>query len=93
MKTVQLPITALQAYAKLNDISFQGVGVRELGEKGFGLVADRPLDAETTSSPNLLHIPHELILSAEAIEEHAKFDQHFRQLLDAAGEKVMPQNM
>jgi hypothetical protein len=93
MKRVQLPITALQAYAKLNDISFEGVGVCELGEKGFGLAADRPLNAEAMSSPNLLHIPHELILCAGAIEEHAKYDQHFRQLLDAAGQKVMPQNM
>lgn len=93
MKRAQLPITALHAYAKLNDISFDGVGVRDLGAKGLGLAADRPLDAETMSSPNLLHIPHVLILCAEMIEEHAKYDQHFRQLLEVVGGKVMSQNM
>jgi hypothetical protein len=90
MKRAQLPITALQAYAKLNDISFQGVGVQDLGEKGFGLAAERSLDSENTDSPGLLHIPHAIILCAEVVEEHAKFDQHFRQLLDVAGGKVTP---
>ncbi|KAM5352313.1 hypothetical protein ACJ41O_005036 [Fusarium nematophilum] len=33
----------------------------------------------------LLRIPHDVVLSAAAIEEYAKVDQNFRQLLDAAG--------
>jgi hypothetical protein len=89
MKREQLPITVLHAYAKLNDISFNGVGVQDLGGKGYGLAAERPLNAAgSTEAINLLHIPHSLILCAEAVEEHAKFDQHFRQLLDVAGGKV-----
>jgi hypothetical protein len=93
MKRTQLPITALQAYAKLNDITFRGVGVHDLGGKGFGLAAEGPpaLSSDGPSdNPNLLLIPHALILCAEAIEEHAKFDQHFHQLLEAAGGKVTP---
>jgi hypothetical protein len=92
MRRTQLPITALQAYAKLNDITFLGVGVLELGAKGYGLAAERPLSSEhLADSTDLLRIPHGLILCTEALEEHAKFDQHFHQLLDAAGGKVNPQ--
>lgn len=94
MKRDQLPITALHAFAKLNDISFRGVGVQDLRAKGYGLAADTPLSSESTPEPqSLIHIPHALILCAENIEEHAKFDQHFRQLLDAAGGKVIHQSL
>ena len=90
MKREQLPITALHAYAKLNDISFNGVEVQDLAAKGYGLVAERPLNSEdATEFLNLLHIPHALILCAETVEEHAKFDHQFRQLLDVAGGKVI----
>lgn len=91
MKRTQLPITALHAYAKINDISFQNVRVHNIGSKGYGLAAERPLNSENTlDSVSLLHIPHALVLCAEAVEEHAKFDQHFRQLLDVTGRKVTP---
>lgn len=91
MRRDQLPITALHAYAKLNDISFRGVGVQDLGAKGYGLAAERSLDSKDAIEPlNLLHIPHALILCAETVEEHAKFDHHFHDLLDAAGRKVRP---
>jgi hypothetical protein len=94
MKRTQLPISALHAYAKINDISFQNVGVHDLGPKGYGLAAERPLNSEKAQdSPSLLHIPHALILCAEAVEEHAKFDQHFRQLLDVSGRKVTPKTL
>lgn len=38
----------------------------------------------------LLRIPHDLVLSAAAIEEYTKVDQNFRQLLDVAGHQVTP---
>jgi hypothetical protein len=92
MRKTHLPITALEAYAKLNDITFQGVGVLELGAKGYGLAAERPLGSEhLADTTHLLRIPHGLVLCTEAIEEHAKFAQNFHQLLDAAGGKVNPQ--
>jgi hypothetical protein len=89
MRRAQLPITALPAFSKLNDISFLDIGVHDLGEKGFGLVTERALSSEDTFDiPTLLLIPRDLTLCAETIEEYAKADQHFRQLLDAAGGKV-----
>jgi hypothetical protein len=86
----QLPISALPAWSKLNDVTFLDIKVQDLGgSKGFGLVTERTLSSrDTFDTPNLLIIPRDLILSAEAIKEHGKVDQHFRQLLDAAGGKV-----
>ncbi len=40
---------------------------------------------DTFDIPTLLTVPKDLILSAEAIEEYAKTDKHFRELLGAAG--------
>jgi hypothetical protein len=92
MRRTQLPLSALPAFCKLNDVSFIDTGVKDLAEKGFGLVTERALNSQGTFDiPTLLLVPHELILSAEFIEEHAKVDHHFRQLLDAAGGKVRAQ--
>lgn len=90
MRRTQLPITALPAWSKLNDASFIDISVKDLGDtKGFGLATERALSSkETFDVPTLLIVPYDLILSAEAIEEHAKVDQHFKQLLDVAGGKV-----
>lgn len=90
MQREYLPITALPAWSKLNDVNFLDIKVQDLGgTKGFGLVTERALSSKDTFDiPTLLLVPRDLILSAEAIEEHAKVDQHFRQLLDAAGGKV-----
>jgi hypothetical protein len=86
----QLPISALPAWSKLNDVTFLDIKVQDLGgSKGLGLVTQRSLSSKDTfDTPNLLIIPRHLILSAEAIKEHGKVDQHFRQLLDAVGGKV-----
>lgn len=90
MRRSQLPITALPAWSKLNDATFIDITVQDLGEaKGFGLATERALSSEETFDvPTLLIVPHELILSAKAIEEHAKVDHHFKQLLEAAGGTV-----
>jgi len=90
MHREQLPITALTTWSKLNDVNFLDIRVQDLGgSKGFGLVAERALSSKDTFDiPTLLIVPHDLILSAETVEEHAKVVQHFRQLLDVAGGKV-----
>jgi len=89
MHKTQLPISALPAWCKLNDATFLDTSVQNLQGRGFGIVTERTLSSEDTFDvPNLLLIPHDLILSAEAIEEHTKVDQHFHQLLDVAGGKV-----
>jgi hypothetical protein len=91
MRRAELPITALPAWSKLNDVNFLDIDVNDLGgSKGFGLATERALSSKDTfDTPTLLIIPHDLILSAEAIEEHGKVDKHFKQLLDVAGGKVL----
>ncbi|RQM05351.1 hypothetical protein DH86_00001881, partial [Scytalidium sp. 3C] len=76
-------------WAKLNNVDFIDTSVYNLDGKGFALRADRQLTSKNTFDiPTLLNIPHDLVLCAETIEEHAKIDHHFRELLDAAGHKI-----
>ncbi|KAH8811687.1 hypothetical protein F5884DRAFT_285271 [Xylogone sp. PMI_703] len=92
MQRAKLPIAALPAWAKLNDVDFIDTSVYNLDGKGFALRADRQLTSTTTapSSPTvLLNVPHDLALCAEKVEEHAKVDHHFRELLDAVGHKSL----
>ena len=85
-----LPIETLPAWCLLNDITFVDVKVADTKAKGYGLVCDRNLSTEdsTYDIPTLLTVPHSLVLNAEAVEQYAKEDKNFRQLLDAAGHKV-----
>lgn len=86
MRRAELPITALPAWTKLNDVIFYDISVHSIESKGFGLIADRQLSSEDAfDMPVLLRIPKDLILSAEAVEEHARVDKDFRELLAAAG--------
>ncbi|KAH8687596.1 hypothetical protein BGZ60DRAFT_363831 [Tricladium varicosporioides] len=90
MRREQLPITVLPHWSKLNNVSFTGVTVEDLGgSRGFGLVAGKELSSrDSDDSEVLLTIPHELVLSAEAVRNHAKLDRHFQELLSAAGGKT-----
>ena len=86
MRRTELPISALPAWAKLNDVIFYDISVHDIEGKGYGLVADRSLSSEDAfDMPVLLHIPKDLILSKEVVEEHARVDKDFRGLLAAAG--------
>ncbi|RDL39212.1 uncharacterized protein BP5553_03552 [Venustampulla echinocandica] len=87
----QLPIAALTPWSKLNDVAFIDSSVQELGEsRGFGLLTNRALSSKNSYDiPTLLDVSHDLILSAEAIEEHVKVDQHFRELMEVAGGKSL----
>ncbi|KAG4429253.1 hypothetical protein IFR05_015260 [Cadophora sp. M221] len=89
MQIPQLPITALPAWSKLNDVDFLDILVSDLGSsKGFGLVASRALSSkEVFDVPTLMAVPSELVLSAEAVEEWGKVDSHFREVLGRAGGK------
>lgn len=86
----QLPIEAFPAWALLNNVNFISAEIRNIEGKGLGLVAkDDITDAgHDTSSTAILRIPRDLILSAEAVEEYAKVDQNFKQLLEVAGHQV-----
>ena len=86
MRRTALPVTALPAWTKLNDVIFYDISVHDIEGKGFGLVADRSLSSEDAfDMPVLLRVPKDLILSAEAVEQHAQVDKEFRELLAAVG--------
>ncbi|KAK3946018.1 hypothetical protein QBC46DRAFT_424983 [Diplogelasinospora grovesii] len=87
MSRPDLPIEALPAWTLLNDITFHDVKVAETEESGYGLVSERNLSTqeETFDVPTLITVPHSLVLNVECVEEYAKEDRNFRQLLDAAG--------
>jgi hypothetical protein len=86
MRRTELSISALPAWAKLNDVLFYDIRVENIEGRGFGLVAERAMSSEETFDvPALLRLPKDLVLSAETIEEHARADKHFRELLSAAG--------
>lgn len=91
MKRDKISINALPAWSKLNDVNFLDIAVQDLGvSKGYGLVTSRSLNSlETYDVPRLLEVPHDLILSAEGVEEWAKVDHHGKALLEAAGGKVL----
>jgi len=90
MEVPELPIEALPAWAHLNDVTFVDVRIAGVEGMGNGLISDKKLSTvdDTFDIPTLLTIPHGLVLNSEAVEEYAKQDQKFRQLLDAAGHKV-----
>lgn len=82
-----LPISSLPVWRALNDISFVDTSIADIPGKGYGLVANRNLTTEesTFDRPSLVSVPHNLILNAETVEQYAKQDRNFRQLLDAVG--------
>ena len=85
-----LPIEGLPTWARLNGVSFHSIKVVNTEGKGYGVVSDTDLKAadDTSDAPALLTVPHDLVLNAAAVEEYAKEDKHFRQLLDAVGHRV-----
>ncbi|KAK4172384.1 hypothetical protein QBC36DRAFT_75553 [Triangularia setosa] len=82
-----LPIEDLPAWARLNDVSFDNVEVTNTKDKGYGVLSQKNLTAPegTVETLQLLAVPHDLILNSLAVEEHAKEDREFKQLLDAVG--------
>jgi hypothetical protein len=85
-----LPIEDLPAWTRLNGVSFHSVKVTNTEGKGYGVVSDGDSEAngDTSDARPLLTVPHDLVLNAAAVEEYAKEDKNFRQLLDAIGHRV-----
>ncbi|GKT60530.1 SET domain-containing protein [Colletotrichum tofieldiae] len=90
MAASQLPLETLSTWAMFNDVDLVDIEAREIPGCGLGLVSNKDLsrEEETFDIPTLLRIPQELVLSAEAVENYAKVDKNFRQLLDVAGHKT-----
>ncbi|KAK3373559.1 hypothetical protein B0T24DRAFT_529383 [Lasiosphaeria ovina] len=89
MPSPKLPIEGLPVWAHLNNVTLTNVKIANTGDKGFGVVCDSHLTTEasdeTLDTPALLTVPHDLVLNAEAVQEYAKEDRTFRELLDAVG--------
>ncbi|KAH6604652.1 hypothetical protein Trco_006359 [Trichoderma cornu-damae] len=88
MPSSQLPIEAFPAWALLNNADFVSADIRDIEGKGFGLVAQHDIPgvgSDGSGATAILRIPRDLVLSAEAVEEYAKVDQNFKQLLEVAG--------
>lgn len=97
MKRQFLPIGALSAWAKLNDVGFHGVEVKQIQtddgvDKGSAVVATETREPkDTVSSPEeiealtLMKIPSDLVLSLERVETYAKSDRYLREVLDSIG--------
>ncbi|GAW17112.1 hypothetical protein ANO14919_065620 [Xylariales sp. No.14919] len=89
MRRGQFPLSNLPAWCMLNNITFTGVKATDTEAQGLGLIAENDLDGKNDELPPLLTIPKELILSAAGVEEYAKENKDFRQLLDAAGRQSL----
>ncbi|RYC57098.1 hypothetical protein CHU98_g9108 [Xylaria longipes] len=89
MRRGHFPLSNLPAWCIFNNITSAGVSVADVDGRGLGLVADQDFDNENNDLPALLTIPKELILSATGVEEYAKENKGFRQLLDVAGHQLV----
>ncbi|KAF4125679.1 SET domain containing [Geosmithia morbida] len=88
-----LPIQALPAWASLYDVNFYSVRLENMKGRGIGLAAAQPLSLAAghegaTDDRPLLKVPRDLVLSIEAVEQYAKIDHHFHELLDATGHQT-----
>ena len=83
MAHTQLPLETLPLWQSLNNVVFSNTHLAAIPEKGLGLIASD--GGNDGSAGALISVPSELVLHVEAVEEYAKQDRNFRQLLDAAG--------
>ncbi|KAI1303282.1 hypothetical protein F5Y03DRAFT_359900 [Xylaria venustula] len=89
MRRGELPLSSLPAWCMLNNITFAGVSAADTEAKGLGLIAEETLNNADNEIPALLTIPKGVILSAAGVEEYAKENKEFRQLLDVAGHQSL----
>lgn len=84
MHLQKLPVSAIPAWVKINDISFNAVTISQLtGDRGLGVVGDGGYSDRTGP---LMLVPANLILSVQNVFIFAKSDQHLREVLEAAGD-------
>lgn len=86
MSRPRLPLDSLPVWTSFNNGILSKVEVKSVPDKGSGLIAKN--DSAAIGETTLISIPHSLVLNSEAVEEYAKEDRTFRQLLDTCGHKV-----
>ncbi|KAI1454467.1 SET domain-containing protein [Annulohypoxylon moriforme] len=89
MRRGRFSLSDLPAWCVLNNVTFVDVKATDINDRGYGLIADTDLIDEDGDAdiPALLTIPRDLVLSAEGVEEYAKENKDFRQLLDIVGRR------
>lgn len=83
---LQLQPEAFVAWTSLNSVSFGRVAPGNVDSRGGALLATEVLDADHDQSSVLLTVPRDLILSIERVQEHAKVDRDYRELLESLGD-------
>ena len=84
MRSEGLPISALSAWIKLNNVVLNGVTVSAIqDDKGLGIISGGENSDDCTP---LMIVPQSLVLSLENVWVFAKSDQQLREVLEAAGE-------
>lgn len=83
---LQLPTEAFLPWAQLNEVTFTRTVPGVIAGRGGALLAKEALDSNANASPVLMKVPKDLILSLERVQEHAKVDKDFRELLDCLGD-------
>ncbi|KAH0537674.1 hypothetical protein FGG08_005539 [Glutinoglossum americanum] len=93
MKRQRLPLAALKAWSKLNNVEFHGVNVQHVGgypvDKGAVVIASQDLEAGgdgDSPAEVLIRVPRELVLSSEMVHGWAKVDGYLKEVLDAVGD-------
>ena len=85
---LQLPPEAFTPWAKINDVVFKRAVPGIVQGRGAALLAGADLSNDDSAATlhELLSVPASLILSLERIEEHAKVDKDFREVLESLRE-------
>lgn len=81
-----LPSEAILPWATMNNVSFDRTVSGTMTGRGGALLAKESLNAEADSTNVLLTVPRDLILSLERVQEHAKTDRDFREVLERLGD-------
>lgn len=85
MKQTSLPLESLSSWSHLNQVGLLGASVEphivapDGTDKGGGLLATE----DHGSGASLLAVPLGLLLSKERVEQYAKEDKNFRELIEA----------
>ncbi|KAI1808033.1 SET domain-containing protein [Daldinia bambusicola] len=89
MRRGHFSLDDLPTWATLNGVYFNNVQVANIDGRGNGLITTNELASQEDDLEPiiLLKVPRELVLSPERVEEYAKENKSFRQLLDTAGHK------
>lgn len=79
---------AFSSWARLNEVDFRATRPATIDGRGSALVASRVVESSIDGAemPCLLKVPQDLILSISRVQEHAKIDRDFREVLESLGD-------